>query len=298
MKRDHHNIKALLWGSLGVFMGLMSVQLAQGQDISGPELLRQRQARLEAFRTQFIPDDRSLKNGKEYAYFYSQVKGTHYYQSSDNNGSLKYDGSWYKDQLLTYDILNDLLVISVKGEQSQRYLIVNPYKLEEFEMLGDKFRNLRASQDSMMRPGIYQVAYEKGALTYYIKHRKETKLDTYAYVRSRMYRFISSQTHYLVVNGKAHVLKGKRDLFHALGKDEGVKEFIQKNKLRLGTDREDFTRNIIQVLEYYHSEQQAYLPTESGHRIFHLGALIREDTTKKRTATVVSGFLWPLAIGL
>lgn len=191
-----------------------------------------------------------LLNGKEYRHYYSKTKGNQYI--SDNTileGNLWYEGVYYQNLQLNYDIYNNLLFVAFVRNNEKIYLILNEAKIQAFEFIGMRFVNLSDSSYQDLEGGIYEEFFRQGERRLMVKHHKVlTKdVDTLA---GTLQKFDTKTRYYFVQDGVVFQIKNKKDLIHALGNDEGFARYLKDNKIKLRKGRDDFEFNLTKALNY------------------------------------------------
>lgn len=213
------------------------------------------QLKLQAINTykKAFKNHQLLQQGKEYGYFYSNVKGN--YVLGDSVGSLKYDGIFYPEVDLHYDTYNDLVLVRNNQAGGRRYLIIKQAKVEAFTINGIMFIHLQEPIDSLIETGIYQLAFDQNGMRLLVKKRKTLDKNTSRLpTEIKVAQFVSSDIHYLNTPTKTFQIKNKRDLFDAFQHQERIKAYIKSEKIRFTPQKEEFTNQIIKILIFNHKQ--------------------------------------------
>lgn len=191
-----------------------------------------------------------LLNGKEYRHYYPRTKGKPYIaEKSILTGNLWYEGVYYEDLQLNYDIYNNLLFVAFVSNNEKLYLILNQAKIQAFEFIGMRFINLSDSSYQSLTGGIYEEAFRQGERHLLIKHKKSLtkEVDTLA---GTLQKFDRKTIYFLVEKGVVYNIRGKKDLIRALGENPQLERHLKENKLKLRRRRSDFEHNLLSVLRY------------------------------------------------
>lgn len=202
---------------------------------------------------QAIEKNQLISQGKVYGYLYPQASGSHYIMDEKEEGRLVYDGLTYKNMALYYDMYNDLIFFSTKQDGLQRYLILDQQKISAYQIGDLHFIHLFSSPDTMVKKGLYQLAFEQGAIRLLVKKRKELIRDAGQMAGQKRYKFVNADVHYLFKQEGLFIIKRKKDLLKAFGNHSELKSFIKKEGIRLKANRGDFTSQLVRALMYKES---------------------------------------------
>ncbi|MEL7340338.1 MAG: hypothetical protein AAGM67_07625, partial [Bacteroidota bacterium] len=98
-----------------------------------------------------------LLNGKQYRHYYLRTKGKQYItEYGTMRGKLWYEGVYYEELLLNYDIYNDLVFVIFGDGAKRKYVILNEAKIEAFDLEGLHFVKVREGQYEGLEAGIYE----------------------------------------------------------------------------------------------------------------------------------------------
>ncbi|MEM6345308.1 MAG: hypothetical protein AAF927_15560 [Bacteroidota bacterium] len=191
-----------------------------------------------------------LLNGKEYRHYYIKTKGNQYISDQAIvEGNLWYEGVYYENLQLNYDIYNNLLFIAFVSEAEKVYVILNEAKIQAFEMIGMRFINLQDSSILGLPGGIYEEFFRQGERLLLVKHRKVLTKDVDT-LEGTLQKFDRKTIYYLIEGGAIYQIRNKKDLINALGGDEGLVRFLKEKKIKLRKSRDDFEFNLARVLNY------------------------------------------------
>lgn len=220
---------------------------AQYTPINGPD---KRQAFLRKAYAQFLPAHQLVMQGKYYQHFYPTAVGDQYYGGSALNlGTMVYDGIPYDSVNLGYDVLNDMVYISVYYHFGHEELILNDRRLERFSIGFTDFIHVRAGEIHNLNPGVYQLAYAGDATRLLAKRRKELIKDLNGLPEGKRYKFVEKDQFFVVIDQQAIPVKGKKDLLTLYGNDERLAQFIKTQKIRVNHKLYDFPLQVGRILE-------------------------------------------------
>lgn len=188
-----------------------------------------------------------LYNGKEWHNLYTMVKGDQFLFSKDYlPGSVTMNGKTYQNIDVNFDIYNDELITpSTHGIIIQ----LNKEMVDSFSLSFQlkTFRFINSRNDSVVGNGYVNVLYNQRSMLY-IKYKKEIELLA---VDDKYDLFFRTYKIFLLKDGVAHQLSGKKDLLNALEDNKiPVKDFIKKNKMRVSKSTPE---SFIPVIRYYDS---------------------------------------------
>lgn len=188
-----------------------------------------------------------LYNGTAYNVTYPGAKGFPYFNSESlQKGTVLYDGSFYQDIPLLYDLVNDVVITESYNHQYNIQLLVE--RVSYFTLAGHRFVHLQ--QDSVngasIATGFYDVLYS-GKTT--ALARREKKLQQVAKNDGIDSRFIGYTYYYIYSKDTYHKITGTSSLLDAFAdKKNNVRSFLRKNNYRFKKDPEN---TISKAAAYY-----------------------------------------------
>lgn len=189
----------------------------------------------------------NVYNGPQYEAYYPVFdKETHpfFNLKSFSLGAVLFDGVWYNNVPLLYDIIRDELVLQHFNTVSWVSLIKD--KIEGFNLQGYRFIKIKKGNPFNLAEGFYNRLYA-GGLTLLAKHRK----DREEYIDQNIVLSKSfERTHYYVIKeGKIFSVKNKKTLLNVLGdKKNSLNQYIRQNRLSFKKEPE---KAILQTVTYY-----------------------------------------------
>ncbi|WP_220626889.1 hypothetical protein [Pontibacter sp. HSC-14F20] len=194
-----------------------------------------------------------LYNGPEYYVpIKSYVEGHQFYQDKIyQNGTVKYDGAWFEDVPMLYDLMQDELLIVNHGSGQSQQLVKN--RVEAFKLYGHTFIRLQADSSTglSLQPGFYDLLYDGNVQ---VLMKREKTLFERASTEGMEGEYRDASKFYLVKDGVYHQISNKRSVMRVLqDQKKPLNKFANANKLRFGKERE---RAIVKTAEHYDSLQQ------------------------------------------
>ena len=188
-----------------------------------------------------------LYNGSRYLPPEHDLEEHPYFVSPDwINGSVYYDGEYFSDVPLMYDLYNQTLVAEHASSGHPIRLVEE--KLQYFTLEGHYFERIinDSVQNSLPATGIYEVLY-RGPTKVVARRQQQLREQIVSTVIERSYDeknryFILRDSAFFPVKGKASVLK----LLSARKND--IKRFLRQKDLSFSTNRELALKSIA---EYY-----------------------------------------------
>ncbi|RIJ34126.1 hypothetical protein [Pontibacter oryzae] len=179
-----------------------------------------------------------LHTGSEY---YNVAKpymeGHRYFEAeSVENGSILYDGAWFHDVPMLYDVVLDEVVIFHQMNGMLQKLVKQ--KVSSFVLGNHSFLNLEfdSTSGSSMRPGFYDVLYS-GQVKVLSRRQKDVQVRTSIHGMEGNYNIIDK--FYLRKDGAYYQVKTKRSILNVLEDEKKrLKKFARVNKLKFKRQRE------------------------------------------------------------
>jgi hypothetical protein len=196
----------------------------------------------------FTDKQSRLYNGTEHIYYSPAMEGHGYFLDRETHaGSVIYDGVFYNNVQMQYDIIKDYLVILHFDRFFKMNLISD--KVKEFSFAGHNFVRMvkDSTNDLPFATGFYDRLYN-GNMILLAKHQKRIE-ET---VTDRVVQRVVEKTFYYLYNGKNYQpVRSYKSLLGML-KDHSkeVRQYLRKNKIKYRKDRE---KAITKAVAYYDS---------------------------------------------
>jgi hypothetical protein len=168
-----------------------------------------------------------LYNGSEFIP-YRSVKDEHPYYLRDEliKGNIKYDGLWYEQVPMRFDIERNSLIIEYY--YNTFLLELAQAKIDEFILEGKRFVNVKSTTIAGLNPGFYEVLYEGKSLLYraWSKTLHEQIVDNEI---KRSYK--NYESYFAILKGTAHKVSGMRGLSGLMeDRKKEVKAFLKADR--------------------------------------------------------------------
>nr|MDS1298803.1 hypothetical protein [Aequorivita sp. S2608] len=195
-------------------------------------------------------DNTGLFNGTEFTDLYLNTDGTYrYLQGFDySKGTVTYNGQYYVNVSLKYDLLEDALIARSEDNLSIFNIKLIPNFVASFSIHNRDFILLTNTNLGLSGNGFFEEAYLGTNLKLYIKHAK--KMKDRAKEGGVEYRFKNNNSYIVKIGGKYTLVNSKRDLRKLIPEKEGqIREFYKTYRALYKTNRELFMINLIKYLD-------------------------------------------------
>jgi hypothetical protein len=193
-----------------------------------------------------VGENAHIYNGYEYMTPDRNIKGSPYFTDALTPASLFYDGCYYQNVHILYDMVRELVVVN-RLDQNYKISLISS-KLNSFSIKNHEF--IRIDRDSLsgidLNSGFYDRIYA-GKSTILVKREKyiqevmEYTATSQTYIDQNFY-YVKFGGNYVEVSSKSAVLKLLGD------KKSTIKSYLRKNKLDF---KSDFEKTLIATFAYY-----------------------------------------------
>jgi hypothetical protein len=189
-----------------------------------------------------------IHNGRIF-YGYPGMMGHPFYPvPAMQNSSLLYDGTWYHNVSLIYDVCKDE-IITLHPNTSLIRLFSE--RVQQFYFQGYTFLYLSPDKDHVNKSGFYQLLAE-GNVNIYARRRKiiEEKIVDVKLER----KFVFSTQYYILKDSIYYEINKQKSLLNLL-KDskQSIIQHLKLQKLKFKTDKE---KTIIEIAEFYNQSHK------------------------------------------
>lgn len=168
----------------------------------------------------------SLFNGVEYIELYRTINDKHKFfgTSEFQMGSLVYDGQFFDQVPLKYDLDADNLLLNVGYNYPYPILILFKSKIQSFSLQGADFIQVPENTEALGEGGFYEVLYKEATITLLKKNTKKR----FKRIRGNTlyYEFMLEGGYALHYDGIYYEISNKKDLIRIWPQH---KEFINEN---------------------------------------------------------------------
>lgn len=186
-----------------------------------------------------------IYNGNSYIEYSQQEEEHPYFINEWIDGTITYEGQYYENIPLLYDINNDKIITDHQYGINKIQLINS--KVSNFTIQQHHFTNLKNEGNPA---GFYEVLYD-GNTKAYVQWRKS--LQETVTNQSIERRFDYKSIYYIRKGGKMYSVKNKKSVINLLAdKKSEIKKFIRSNNINFKADR---SKALSQVVQFYDQSQ-------------------------------------------
>jgi hypothetical protein len=189
----------------------------------------------------------NLYNGIIYQGYNHHVQGHPFFAvATFQEGSISYDGIVYPDIPLSYDLVNDQVIIPNNDKSVLIQLLKE--KLAYFYSSGHLFIRILPDSAAVNFPGTgYYDNLYSGKATVLVK--REKKAQTFGKAEEDLSRFVEYDHYYLLLNNRYYEVRNRGSVLDALqDKKTAMKDFFRGNKISFKKDPAYF---LVRTAEYY-----------------------------------------------
>lgn len=211
------------------------------------------QAMLEDDSHQLNPYLRALHfqqitQGKQYRHVYPEIKGHQFWSNPIHTlGTLTFEGNTYHPVLINFDIYNNLVTTTILQNDLTGYIIVDKSRVDRFQIGDDTFINIRDST-SVLDPGIYFQVFQGPGVEFLIQ-RNKTIAGNNGRPGELLRKFAIEESFILILNGKKHFVKNKKDVVKIFSDNPKILAFIKNSQLRFKQNG-DMISDLTKVVEH------------------------------------------------
>jgi hypothetical protein len=207
---------------------------------------------LEIFDEIIGPENTKLYNGKRYYNIYKSTLDNHNFfkQPNYHKGNVFYDGQYFINVDLKYDVFTDKLIYKPTGEKSFLNIELIENKIDSFSFYKHKFINSAVlEQNKGLVSGLLEVIYTSPTIKLYAKRRKTV---TERIKQTQLtHIFYKADRYYLLYNNVLYEIDASKDLrkiFLSLSKD--IKKGAKANKRKFKNDDEGLYLYLINLINF------------------------------------------------
>ncbi len=195
-------------------------------------------------------DNTSLYNGTEFTDLFLNTDGTYrYFNAYDyTKGTLNYNGEYYVNVLLKYDLLEDKLLTQSDDNLSVFNVNLIPDFVDAFSIYEHKFVRLTDVDLNIALNGFFEEVYLGDTLNLYIKHTKKKK--DIAKNSGIQYKFSNHNYFIVKFNGNYSIVDSSKDLRKLLpDKADEINAFYKTHKALNKSNPEVFMAKLIKNID-------------------------------------------------
>lgn len=203
----------------------------------------------EAYDKMVGLDNTGLYNGTEFTDLFLNTDGTfRYFNGFDySKGSVEYNGQYYSNVSLKYDLLEDNLLTRSEDNLSIFNVKLIPDFVKSFSIYNRDFVKLQHTNLSIAGNGFFEIGYLGNEVSLYIKRTKKKKdkpLNT-----GVQYRFSEENFYVLKTNGNFYVVGKAKDVWKILPeKEDRIRQFYKSYKALYKSNLDSFMVKLVQNL--------------------------------------------------
>jgi len=195
-----------------------------------------------------IGEQSEIYNGPEYVFLPRSAKGSPYLDDKIDytNSNLRYNGHWYYNIPLLYDVFKGVLV-STQLQSKAPYILIERY-VSDFFVYGRHFVYIAAidSAKSKLRQGYYEQLYA-GKSKVLCKHEK-TRIENVS-TQGVDVTFFDKQTYYIIKGGAIYTVNSKGSILDVF--DDRKKELNNYLKTINLDYKENKGASMAKIAAYY-----------------------------------------------
>ncbi len=186
----------------------------------------------------------AIYNGRLFRGYEYGIEGHGFYFSNDwQIGNIQYDGIWYNNLPLRYDIYKDEVMVN---HPNNIPIILFGERVQQFHFADLHFFRLKTGNKNEPSANIYQLLTD-GKIKILARRSKiiEENLENKKVEK----KFIDQHRYYLVKDEKYHLVRNQRSMLNLLGnRRQEILKDLRKNNIRFKKDRE---KAIIHMADFY-----------------------------------------------
>jgi hypothetical protein len=216
-----------------LFIALILIQWAQAQIVLPDTTFNKNYIAARRLYDSARNQQAAIYNGVQHMGYGNLEKGTAYFLTPDwSNGNVIYDGMFYRNIPLHYDILADELI--VESPNGFGIILFSP-RVKYFTIEGHRFINV-ADPQVTLSPGFYDVLLQ-GAMTILVRRHKRIN-ETITGTESER-EYIEADDYYLMMDGRFHSIRNEEDIMQYTGNmKKEIKKILKKNHVHFKKEME------------------------------------------------------------
>ncbi|MFC0776049.1 hypothetical protein [Terrimonas alba] len=185
----------------------------------------------------------AIHNGRVFLGYPGIVGDAFYPSTAFQKGSILFDGTWYHDVSIMYDIYQDDVILLHPGSTPIRLF---SGRIAQFSFDGLNFVRLNADKDHVLKPGFYQHLVEGNATI--LVHRSKKIEENIVDMRVER-KFVSATRYFILRDGAYHPIHRQKFLFDILKVNrQAIIKHLKSQGIRYKDDQE---KAIIAIAQYY-----------------------------------------------
>ena len=184
-----------------------------------------------------------IHNGRVFYGYPGVIEHAFFPTSGWQKGTVLFDGTWYHDLTLMYDIYMDEVIILHPSSTPVRLI---SERIKEFRYLDLNFERLGPDNSPLLKTGFYQRLVE-GPVTIYAKRIKKIEENIVDLAIER--KFVSADHFFVLKNGIYTAVNKQKTLLELMkDKKQGVVYHLKQQNLKFRKNRE---KAIVEMAKFY-----------------------------------------------
>ncbi|NEM96997.1 hypothetical protein [Pontibacter burrus] len=233
-------------GAIVVLSFLPTILKAQSKQTDVDFLQQSTASAIKSYHD-LVSVQKHLYTGTEYAVVKKNyVKGHQFFLDElPQQGSILYDGAWFENVPLQFDLAMDE-VVAIQGGNMYKVKLVKQ-KIKAFNIGGYAFTHIKHDSTGTIAPGFYNVLFD-GKASFLAKRAKVLQEKATTTGMEGEYRFIDK--YYIYKDGAYHQVKSKGSVLRVFREDKKqLSKFLRDNNIKFSGNREDAILSIVQHYE-------------------------------------------------
>jgi hypothetical protein len=140
-------------------------------------------------------------------------------------GSVVYQGYYYDSLLLTYDVIQDNLILSYNNLGQFFTVVLNSDKIDSFGLHEHVFDHIKDATPGLNNSGFYDVLYD-GTSRILVKRRKSTRP---ANTKGYLFEYIDADRYFVLKNDRYHSVASKAGIYRLFNENKkAIKREMRK----------------------------------------------------------------------
>lgn len=234
-----------------IILVFCSLQYVYSNGQSSPSAFQVNSAKSDSVINIYFSKQRkelAIYNGRLFRGYEYGIEGHAFYSNSDwQIGKIRYDGIWYNDLPLRYDIYKNEVMVN---HPNNIPIILFGERVQQFHFAGLHFYRLKSGIKNEPPADIYQLLAD-GKIKLLSRRSKiiEENLENKKVEK----KFIEQHKYYLVKDGEYHLVRNQNSMLNLLSdRRQEILKDLRKNNIRFKKDRE---KAIIHIADFYNQSQ-------------------------------------------
>jgi hypothetical protein len=184
----------------------------------------------------------AIFHGPEYIPTNPTIKGDPtFLRKNPSYGSVVYQGHFYDSLLLSYDVIQDNLILAYQNQGLFFSIVLNSDKIDSFTLMGHYFHNVRKDTIGLNYGGFFDRLYD-GPSTIMVKRRKTTRP---ANVKGYLFEYTESDRYFIYSQGKFNSVSTKASIYRLFEKNKkAIKREMRRVDYTYRSQRDRYLKRV------------------------------------------------------